>query len=124
MTIQPYRDLAKKAQELSERATPGPWVHEVFEGLNDVLFSTDTSLPVGINHWTYSLLEPAKEADTKFIAASRELVPTLAATVLKMADALEVIEGSPCDCDCLEDHECGACWIKDQITAILEGEKP
>lgn len=54
-----------------------------------------------------------------FIAASRTLVPDLAADNLKLIEALERYE-KLIPCGCTPDEQCDFCYEKEQIQTILE----
>ena len=95
--LQRVAEIAERA----EKATPGPWTHDWYEGeaeisgdlgrLNDFHLYYEVELCPGYTKRRWD------EPTGNFIAKSREDVPFLLALVKRQAAALERLEGRPVD---------------------------
>lgn len=88
-------ELAKRALELAEKATPGPW--EVIE--KDGIYSSkkdDYNNPTEIVWETipYENVGVRSTEDAHFIAESRTLLPALAEAVLDLEEKLKVAQNA------------------------------
>ena len=74
-------DLVKRARAALDGTTPGPWIDYSFSGDYFIAFQDDDSGPaMRIGSW-----HDQREANARFIAESRDLVPA-------MADRIEALE--------------------------------
>jgi len=76
--------LCEQAEKLASEATPGPWEPEwTYSSHDNIKFTSYDACGTGPIHGGTSLerVQPQAEADAAFIAASRGLVPALAAAL-------------------------------------------
>lgn len=91
-------DLVKRAREVLNGVTPGPWIVEYKQGDMRLLMGNDCKMC----DTTYYPWTPDEPADWEFIATSRELVPAMADRIeeleAKLAKAVEALRfyGSIC----------------------------
>lgn len=87
MTTTPTAALVEEAEALSRCATPAPWIYTRGVCLKHYVASENKDLALSFQsmHWEDGR-EVAAEADAKFIARARTLVPELA-SALRRAEA-------------------------------------
>ena len=87
--IQAAVDMAKRAKELAEKATPGPWDESDDDG-NETCGVCSEEGYHSTGPWDVS--EDEAIADTVFIAASRTTVPALADAVIALDEELTKVQ--------------------------------